>query len=136
MTCAIRVDAETFDQLLAAVDAEKAKRAAAMPTEQDAINAIQQAYHRLKDLGWNDIQYCPKDGSEFDSIEIGSTGIHPTYYWGEWPKGSWMVADGGDLWPSHPALFRTRVSDEHAKREDPKGLSPQDASAVPQGDAR
>ncbi len=95
-----------LDELLEKCEAEKAARAADMPTEQDAINAMFRAYLRLKDLGWKEAIYCPKDGSVFLSIEPGSTGIHKTYYHGDWPKGSWWVADAGDLWPSRPCLYK------------------------------
>ena len=67
-------------------------------------------YQRLKRLGWNDIQYCPKDGTVFDAIEAGSTGIHKCYYDGEWPNGHWWVVDETDTWPSLPILFRLRMT--------------------------
>lgn len=41
-----------WDGLTAAGDAEKAARAALMPTEQDAISLMFEAYHRLEELGW------------------------------------------------------------------------------------
>ena len=102
------------DALWAGAKAEKAKRATDMPTEQDAINAMNAAWQRLKELDWNDPIYCPKDGSSFDVVEAGSTGIHRAHYSGEWPNGSWLVEDGGDLWPSRPTLYR-RTEAEKAK---------------------
>lgn len=54
----------------------------------------------------HDAIYCPKDGSTFEIIEVGSTGIFRAHYHGEWPTGGWLAEDGGDLWPSHPCLFR------------------------------
>lgn len=69
------------------------------------------AWSRLKQLGWNDIVYCPKDGTHFDSIGAGSTGIHETWYEGEWANGSWWCYDGGDAWPAHPTMFRLKKPD-------------------------
>lgn len=92
--------------IMAAADAEKARRAEQMPDEQSAIAAMFDAWLRLKELGWNDAQYCPKDGSAFDAIEPGSTGIHRCRYDGTWPKGTWWIEADGDLWPSRPVLFR------------------------------
>ena len=86
----------------------KARRARQMPTEHDCLRVMMEAYLRLNDLGWLDAIYCPKDGSVFDSVEFGSTGIHSCHYEGEWPDGSWLVHDGGDLWPSRPSLYRER----------------------------
>lgn len=108
------VSREVFDALWDAAEKEKAARAEAMPTEQDAIKALNQAYQRLKELGWNDPIYCPKDGSHFDVIEVGSTGIHRARYEGEWPTGNWWVEEAGDLWPSRPTLYR--VTDAEKER--------------------
>lgn len=113
----IHADADQWDRLVSAGDAEKDARAKLMPTETDAIDLMNQAYQRLRELGWKEAIYCPKDGSEFDAIEAGSTGIHPTHYSGEWPTGGWMVASGGDLWPSHPCLYRP-TKKEIADREE------------------
>lgn len=98
------------DKWLAAADAAKAAREASMPDEQTALQAMWSAYQRLCELGWREAIYCPKDGSYFDAIEAGSTGVHDCCYMGEWPKGSWWVAADGDLWPSHPILFRPRTT--------------------------
>ena len=93
------------DALWERAKAREAKRAVDMPDEQAAINAMFEAYQRLKKLGWREAIYCPKDGTHFQSVEPGSTGIHDCSYEGEWPNGSWWVYDG-DIWPSHPCLFK------------------------------
>lgn len=64
---------------------------------------------RLKELGWQEAEYCPKDGSEFKAIEVGSTGIHDCVYLGDWPKGGWWVHDG-DTYPSRPILWKPNAS--------------------------
>ena len=102
----IRVDADEWDGMTSAGDSEKSARAALIPTEQDAIDLMHDCYIRLKELGWNDPQYCPKDGSEFDVIEIGSTGIFKCRYQGEWPKGTYWLFDGEDSYSSRPAMYR------------------------------
>lgn len=67
--------------MLDSLEAERAKREADMPTERDAINAMWEAWYRLKELGWKDAQYLEGVGDEVvDVIEIGSTGIHRTAY--------------------------------------------------------
>lgn len=86
-------------------DAAKATRADRMPDERAAIIAMFEAHQRLIELGWKNAIYCPKDGTHFQAIEAGSTGIHDCNYQGEWPKGGWWVYDG-DIWPSRPVLFR------------------------------
>ena len=93
--------------LIAACDAAEAARKAAMPDEKSAIKALFEAWQRLKELGWNDAIYCPKDGREFDAIEAGSTGIHRCHYEGAWPDGHWWVYEEGDMYPSRPILYRT-----------------------------
>lgn len=88
-------------------DARK-KRADLMPTEQAALDAMFQAWYRLKELGWKEAIYCPKDGTLFFAIEAGSTGIHDCHYEGDWPDGSWWTHAAGDLWPSRPILFKQK----------------------------
>ena len=96
------------DALMAAADAAQAKRAADMPDEQSAISAMFRAWLRLKELGWNNAIYCPKDGSTFKVIEAGSTGIFDCHYSGQWPDGDWMTMDEHDVYPSSqpPVLFK------------------------------
>lgn len=96
------------DCIIAAADAAKADRTARFPTEEAAIRGMWDAYQRLRELGWREAIYCPKDGTYFDAIEAGSTGVHDCTYHGEWPTGGWWVADDNDLWPSHPTLYRLR----------------------------
>ena len=76
-----------FDALEEALNLERTERVDDMPTEKDAINAMFRAYLRLKELGWKEAIYCPKDGTRFRAIEAGSTGIAPCHYMGEWPNG-------------------------------------------------
>lgn len=96
----------------------KARRLALMPTENEAISIFFDAHQRLKELGWQEAIYCPKDGSTFHVIEPGSTGIHVASYQGEWPDGSWWVhCEDGDMCPSHPCLWKpigqaSRAQDE------------------------
>ena len=98
--------ASEADAIMASIEAADKRRAELMPTEQDAIRMMFEARQRLMELGWNDATYCPKDGSEFDAIESGSTGIHRCHYSGEWPNGHWWIAGDGDLYPSRPVLYR------------------------------
>lgn len=100
------------DALWAGIEAAKAKRVAAMPDEQAAIKHMWDGWYRLKDFGWNDAVYCPKDGTHFQVIEAGSTGIHDCTYEGEWPKGSWWLYGDGDVWPSRPILFKLYPEDQ------------------------
>lgn len=101
--------------ILADSDARKARRETEMPTEQDAIKVMMEAFTRLRELGWAEAIYCPKDGTSFKAIEAGSTGIHPCFYSGEWPNGYWMLGEGDWCGPSHPILYKLHPEDE-AKR--------------------
>lgn len=91
---------------MAALEAADKRRAELMPDERSAIRMMFEARQRLMERGWNDAIYCPKDGTEFDAIEAGSTGIHRCHYSGEWPTGGWWIADHGDLYPARPVLYR------------------------------
>ena len=92
--------------ILAAHEAAKAQRAVDMPDDAAALRVMMQAWLRLTELGWSEAMYCPKDGTHFDAISAGSTGVHETWYDGEWPDGRWWCFDGSDIWPASPILFR------------------------------
>lgn len=109
MACALEGCEPSFGaEILAAARAHEIARAQAMPRTRDALDVLWSAYQRLRELGWREIIYCPKDGTVFDSIEAGSTGIHDCFYQGDWPDGSWWAPDAGDLWPARPILFRDK----------------------------
>jgi hypothetical protein len=92
----------------------KEDRAARMPDEQAAIRALWDAHQRLKELGWKEPMYCPKDGTHFNIIELGSTGIFEGSYRGEWPNGSWDSWDEHDAYCSSiaPAMFKLFPEDQ------------------------
>ena len=100
--------------LLAACDAADKKRAEDMPNEKAAVQAMMEAWVRLKELGWREAEYCPKDGTPFLAIEPGSTGFHERHYDGDWPDGHWWVCDDSDMWPSRLILFKPLPEFSHA----------------------
>lgn len=82
------------------------RRAELMPDEQAALDMLFEAFQRLKDLGWQEAIYCPKDGTVFDAVQAGITKTAACRYVGEWPRGGWEVIADDDLWPAHPILWR------------------------------
>ncbi len=95
-------------------EAAKRRREELMPDEKAAINALFDAWVRLKDFGWKEPAYCPKDGRHFNIIELGSTGIFEGAYRGEWPNGSWDSWDEHDSYCSSiaPAMFKLFPKDQ------------------------
>lgn len=81
------------DAIWAAVEAAKARRETAMPDTVAALQTTADAFQRLRDLGWREGIYCPKDGASFALIQWGSTGIHRGHYMGEWPTGHVYCGD-------------------------------------------
>ena len=98
--------ASEAEEILRRCEAEDARRKELMPDEQAALRMLCDAHTRLKELGWDDAIYCPKDGRLFEVIEAGSTGIFKCSYDGEWPNGHWWIHEHGDLSPSRPVLYR------------------------------
>jgi len=97
------------DALWAACEAEQEERVKRLPDEPSAIKALFEAWLRLKELGWCEAIYCPKDGTPFQIIEAGSTGIFDAYFQGEWPDGYIISSDKHDSYvsrPGGPILFR------------------------------
>lgn len=104
----VALSADEAKALWQACETARAKTEADMPTQEAALSEMSRAFHRLKDFGWREAIYCPKDGSEFEVIEAGSTGIFRCRYDGTWPDGMWMTFDDSDVYPSSraPLLFR------------------------------
>lgn len=102
----VALSADQANALWEEVERRDKELAACLPDERSALAALHEAFCRLKQLGWREAIYCPKDGTSFQVIEAGSTGIFDCHYVGTWPDGGWWIADGGDLWPSRPILFR------------------------------
>lgn len=98
------------DALWETAKAAQAKRAADMPTDIDALHALHDAFVRLRELGWREAKYAPKDGRELEVIEPGSSAWHTGYF--RYHNGRdgagcfWLPDDTGDEWPSHPILYR------------------------------
>lgn len=111
--------ASEADAIMASVREADKRRAELMPDEKAAIRMMFEASQRLMELGWSDAIYCPKDGSVFDAIEPGSTGIHKCFYQGEWPNGFWWIADDCDTYPSRPVLFRAAPPQPASQGERP-----------------
>lgn len=98
-------------------EADKAKRAADMPTEEDAVRAMWSAYQRLKELGWKEAMYMSSERlGTMRIITPGSSGIHEGHYSGEWATGSWWLHDSGDLWPANPCLAKPLPSTQQGER--------------------
>lgn len=122
---------ETADALWAAAEASKKKRDAAISTTADALRLMSDAKIRLRDFGWSDACYCPKDGSEFAVVGFGSTGIFRSFYMGDWPKGHLYIDDflcgvDGHMWkpidkltPAEKALLERcdQATIQHMERD-------------------
>lgn len=106
------------DALWQHAKAAEAKRAEQMPDEKAAISGLWDAHQRLKELGWREPQYCPKDGTRFQVIELGSTGVFDCYYQGKWPDGLYMVSDGGDIYPTSSGVAMYKLYPEDQAKED------------------
>lgn len=99
-------------ELFARMEAHQKARAETMPDERAALRIMLEAYARLRELGFRDAIYCPKDGTVFEAVNMGCTAIARCSYLGEWPGGGWFVHEAGDLWPARPILFRPLPDEE------------------------
>lgn len=106
-----RAEADALWEAARDAEADRAKR---MPDEQAAIRTMFDAWQRLKELGWCEGQYSPRDGTMFKVIELGSTGIFDCDCHGEWPNCTWTTYDDRDAYPSSnpPAMFKLNPEDQ------------------------
>lgn len=107
--------ASEAELIMDAADKAEKRRAEIMPTEQDAVRAMWDAYRRLEELGWRNATYCPRDGRMLLFIEAGSSGIHEGHCDDQdtaYRRPTVWLHDHGDLWPSQPVLFREPTNAE------------------------
>lgn len=104
--------------IFANAERRQKERKERMPDEQSAIDALFEAWLRLKELGWKEPQYCPKDGTNFKVIELGSTGIFDCYYQGEWADGLYMVSDDRDVYPTSTGVAMFKLLPEDQAKQD------------------
>lgn len=80
------------------------------PSESEIRHAVAvfSAYDALRNKGWQEVTYAPKD-TQLWLIEAGSTGFHSGYRDAD---GSFWVVDRMDTWPSYPILFKLQEKTE------------------------
>jgi hypothetical protein len=73
-----------------------------------ALAKLFDAHQALLREGWTEPQYFkfPKPGTEFELIELGSTGIHRAVHHTDGEKTCWVDYE----WPSNPFLVRAVVN--------------------------
>ena len=103
---------EEMDKLWGSL-ADATKRLAKLLTEQHCLRAINDAYERLKELGWKEMCGAPKD-MPCEAIWPGATMIGEAR-WAAFSAsfseaqgdGAW-IARPWEHWPSQPILYRPR----------------------------
>lgn len=107
---------------------KSAARAQSMPTEKDAIRAMYEAWTRLKELGWREGEYMPKDGKRYAGIQSGSTGIHAFTARPLEAGGTMYEVYDGDIWPTRtpPVVFRPWKTEDVQVRLRPAYPIPED----------
>lgn len=95
--------------------ASERKRAAkvvkAMADERPLVDRLYSLWHELRAAGWQDMLYAPKDGSDIEMIEMGSTGVFRAR-WRSYSHepldtcGCFFGEDGGNAWPMRGVMWR------------------------------
>ena len=99
--------------LLEATEKQAAARRERIPDTASALRLICDAKEILREQGWSDAIYCPKDGSLFAVVEWGSSGIFESFYMGEWPSGHLYVCD----YLCHPSGLMWKAIDKLSQAE-------------------
>lgn len=72
------------------------------------MDEITRLTHALREYGWQEAIYCPKDRSIFLGWDPLCSLPYDCYYEGEWPRGSWWACVHGDLWPARPVMWKPK----------------------------
>ena len=76
---------------------------------------MQQICHltnEMRNEGWSEISYCPKDGSSFLAWNPLCSLPYICTYSGKWPDGKWWAHVDGDVWPDKPMMWKPIPSDK------------------------
>lgn len=84
---------EAAEAIWDSIQLNRERRTVLIPDSVSALGILVDARERLRELGWREASYCPKDGSAFAVCEMGSTGMWLGSYSGEWPSGHIHYAD-------------------------------------------
>ena len=101
-----RITKEEGEALWASAMKHKAERAERLPTEEVCIREMVECWARLKELGWKEAMYAPKDGSRIDVIEPGCSAVLDG--WRDEKGRFWSGEEG---WPVTPTLFRVGATE-------------------------
>lgn len=94
---------DELDLIFKEAEEEKIQRVKDLPTEKEALKVLNQAYCRLKDLGFTDFRFSNyKTNDNFEAIELGS--LKPIKAFVA-INGVWSF-EAGDMWSIRPILVR------------------------------
>lgn len=115
----VSLDEDFAKKLWDDAEREKELRAKDLPDSQSALSSINRGMVRLRELGWREDSYFPKDETLFAVIEFGSGGIFQGFYSGDWPRGHLIYAEGatnvgGCMWK--PIEKLTQEEAEHMNK--------------------
>lgn len=80
----VALSADEAKSLWDSIEKATAERAVRLPDAHACLAAMSSASSRMKELGWRESTYCPRDGSLFAVCEIGSTGMWTANFSGEY----------------------------------------------------
>jgi len=76
----------------------------------DSLKQLTDAFYALKEQGWREAMYCPRDSHWVQFIEAGSSGVHVGY---RNDSGYWITTDN-DTYPSSPILYKEKSTEQEA----------------------
>ncbi len=94
--------AEMMRHMMKCAQEQREARAASWPDEAHALDTLCDLRRRLEELGWSEASLAPRNHKPLLFIEAGCSRVLRGY---RDEVGFW-VSDGGDMWPSHPMLFK------------------------------
>ena len=86
----VALSADEAKALWERIENEKNERASKLPDSLACLSAISQAKNRMRELGWREGVYCPRNGETFAVSQIGSTGM----WSGHWSPGIDQLSHG------------------------------------------
>ena len=109
----------TILAILAEAEQQRDQRARALPTLDHCLIAMVQIMQRLRELGWRDAEYAPRDRT-FLGITPGSTRAVRCVHLGG-AEGAFFCEDGDDFWPVRILVWRELTDADRREADKVRG---------------
>ena len=100
----MRLMTQDISKILMTAQLRRKERAEHLPTTDHCTVALLQVMERLRELGWRDAEYAPRDRS-FNAIVLGGSGVHRCMWIGG-TTGGYFIEEAHAWWLARIVVWK------------------------------